>query len=121
MAKLAASKIAKISEELDRRCRVQRPNVVTFLLGGDFGKLPKVSTTVLDSPYQRWKQKQDGKLVGWKVPDSDLGRKQGQPSLSTAESVRLWIKQNLGDHVSAENVAVIFEPDDDAVVIYRKG
>lgn len=120
MAKIAKKVADAIREDVELRCRVQRPHVLDLFLDGEFPKLPAIKSNVIDAPYLRITGRRDGTVSGFPIPTEDLGRV-GTPSASVAESIRLWIKQNLSEVIPVESVAVVYEARDNEVVIYRKG
>mgnify|MGYP003338799100 CR=1 FL=1 len=72
---------------------------------GEFAALPETRQSIIDNPVRR-----RAEAVGWIVPESCLGRV-GVPSASVAESIRLWIKKNIG--IDSETFSVIYVPDED--------
>ena len=76
--------------EVLRRARVQRPELVAFVLDGHFHRMKAIPQSVIDAPTVR------DNAEGWPIPDSCWGRapKDGKDRdmASTAESIRLWMK-----------------------------
>ena len=113
------NRLDEIKKVVRIRARVNRDSVIDFLCGGDFNKLPEVSSEIINNPVMRIL---DPKVKGWTVPESDLGR-DGEASLSQRNSLVLWIKQNLSNvpEFDASKVSVCYEDHDTPqVVIYRK-
>lgn len=117
MAKLSAKVVSQIREEIEIRCRIKRPGITELFLSGEFDKLPAMKGKDLETPYNRLIAKRKGDLKGWKIPKGDYGRSD-TATLAVAESIRLWVKQNFGDHFDAEKIAVICEAD--SITLYRK-
>lgn len=89
MAKIPKKVADEIRQDVSERCRIQRPSLLEFFLTGEFEKLPAVKRNVIKTPYLRNKALRQGELQGWEIPAEDLGA-------GSNESIRLWIKQNLG-------------------------
>lgn len=103
--KLTPAQVKKAAADIKKKgARVERPSLVKFLLGGLFSKLKVTPQSIIDSPVQRAAQ---GK--GWEVPSDSLGRK-GAATASQAESIRLWVKQNLTAYgIDPDSVSVVLE------------
>lgn len=88
---------------IGKRARVNRDALVEFFLCGEFNRLPVTPQSVIDSPVAR------ENAQGWVLPVDCLGRK-GEATASVAESVRLWIKQNLAAYgVDPDSVSVVYQ------------
>jgi hypothetical protein len=73
--------------------RVSRPELVDYILSGEFAASETVAQNVIDNPHRRAAEHPD---AGWIVPESCLGRppKTGERDYaSTCQSVLLWIKK----------------------------
>lgn len=73
--------------------RVSRPELVDYILSGEFAASETVAQNVIDNPHRRAAEHPD---AGWIVPESCLGRppKSGERDYaSTCQSVLLWIKK----------------------------
>lgn len=102
--KLAEASIAKrIGEVKKKGARVNRDDIIRFFFGGGFASLPLTRQSIIDNPIAR------AEAIGWDIPATSLGRK-GEASITQTESVRLWIKNNLG--IDGEDFAVIYIPDE---------
>jgi hypothetical protein len=102
--KLAEANVNKrIGEVKKKGARVKRDDIIRFMFGGGFASLPITRQSIIDNPIAR------AEATGWVIPTTSLGRK-GEASQSQAESVRLWIKQNL--NIDGEDFAVIYIPDE---------
>lgn len=100
--KLTKAQLAKTLEEVAKKQRVSRDDLVTFLLDGSFNKLPVVKQAEIDRAQANRTQ-----LEGWEIPASNLGRV-GEATPSSRESVRLWIKQNLKEMgVNPDDLSVV--------------
>lgn len=86
------------------KCRVQRPGLLDHLLS-DFYSQPTMAPSVIDNKVDRILNHHS---AGWTVPADSLGRK-GSVDASTAQSILLWIKQNVPT-VDASEVSVVVEP-----------
>jgi len=98
--------------------RVDRPAILNLFLGGDtandvgsFFDLESASASAVKDPANLVL----GRISGWQVPVSDLGRKaealgQDAATASQAESIRLWVAKHIvGNGIChADEVAVIF-------------
>lgn len=74
------------------KARVDRTDIVEFVLSGGFHALPAIPQAVIDNPERRERDYPD---AGARITDACLGRapKNGDRNWpSTAESVRLWCK-----------------------------
>lgn len=100
--RLGKNQLAETVKRVNRKTRVKRDNVVSFFLEGGFNNLPVTPQSVIDSPYRR-----EDEAKGWEIPAEDLGRI-GEATPSAAESIRLWVKQNLGDYVNPDAVSVVY-------------
>jgi hypothetical protein len=124
MTRKPTAKVAKSARErVTALARIQRPELLDFLLG-DFWKLPVLSSAAVKDAATRTYYHGDS---GWIVPVGSLGRKGEEATASlkdarsTAESIRIWIGKNLPE-VDLQNVAVAVETIDGEcfVAIYRK-
>ena len=105
--RMGKNQIADALKTINKRARVKRDTLVTFMLDGSFNKLPVTPQSVIDSPIRR---ENEGK--GWEIPASEFGRV-GVATPSSTESVRLWIKQNLESFgIDPDAVSVVFIADD---------
>lgn len=103
--KVAESTVDKrIAEIRAKGARVNRDALVRFIFGGEFAALPETRQSIIDNPVRRREE-----AVGWIIPESCLGRV-GVPSASVAESIRLWIKKNVG--IESETFSIIYVPDE---------
>ena len=91
--------------------RVQRPSLQSFFIPAkagavsDFYKLPALSPGVIKNRGERIL---DHASAGWEIPLDSLGRgKEVTPS--TAQSILLWIKKNLGEFVNPDDVSIVIE------------
>lgn len=119
--------IGRVVSILTHRVRVQRPSMASndatgFFLPAkgrkvsEFYRLPVVPSKVLNNAAALILDGPDGPMAskgkawvdtcGWVVPTDSLG-KSGVADRSQANSIRLWIAQNLADVVAEEDVAVI--------------
>lgn len=124
---ITATIIAQVIAILTHKVRVQRPSLaskdgVGFFLPAkgkkvsDFYRLPVVPSRVLNNPAALILDGPDGPmagkgktwvdLCGFEVPADSLG-KAATADRSQANSLRLWISQNLSAVVAEEDVAVI--------------
>jgi hypothetical protein len=124
---ITATIIAQVVAILTHKVRVQRPSLaskdgVGFFLPAkgkkvsDFYRLPIVPSKVLNNPAALLLDGPDGPmagkgktwadLCGYEVPADSLG-KAATADRSQANSLRLWISQNLPAVVAEEDVAVI--------------
>lgn len=109
--KVDAATIADVRKVIGVKCRVQRPEIMALFLpirGGaksTFYKLPELSPQLIDNS---WRRQTDYADAGWEVPVNSLGRV-GEATPSAAQSVLLWIKQNLADVVNPADVSVVLE------------
>ena len=102
--KLSVTKITEIKKEVDKNARVKRDALVSFLLDGSYNRLSIVKQSLIDDPERR----AEVIPMGWEIPQDSLGRCKGEPTASTRESVRLWIRQNLASYgIDASDVAVM--------------
>lgn len=106
---------ANLDRTIALRARVQRPDVVDFIAGGDFYRLPVTPGRVIDSPADRVL---DHKGSRWVVPVDNFGRVQdavasGDPKAmrSACQSLLLWIKQNLGDCIDTSDLSIVIDPE----------
>lgn len=120
--------IGQVLAILTHKVRVQRPSMASkeghgFFLPAkgrkvsDFYRLPVVPSKVLNSPAALLLDGPDGPMAGkgktwadvagWEIPADSLG-KAGIADRSQANSVRLWIEQNLSLVVDPADVSVIF-------------
>ncbi len=105
--KVAAATVEKrLAAIVKAGARVQRPSLVRFLLGGGFQSLPLTRQSIIDSPVRR-----EAEATGWTVPVDSLGRG-GEATASQTESLRLWVKKNLG--IEGDCFAAIYVPGDEA-------
>lgn len=81
-------------EEAMATARVQRPELVEFFVTAAINELPVLPEQYRNAPRLRTLHKTADKY-GWVVPASNCGRAV-EVNQSTANSVRLWIKKNLG-------------------------
>ena len=96
---------AEAAEALEFLCRVRRPEVEELFIEGGFWSLPELSTKCVDNRGHRlMKHSHDG----WVVPASSLGRA-GTVSKASAQSLLLWVKQNLGAWVDSDSVSIVVE------------
>jgi hypothetical protein len=101
--KLTKAKMAEALEKIDTVSRVSRPQLVELMLGGGYNKLPVIPQSEIDKAHYNRKIE----MEGWEIPVEEMGRLKGEPNGSTRESVRLWIKQRLGEFGVPEDVTVI--------------
>lgn len=101
-AKAAAEKVRTL---VGLKCRVQRPALLDHFLSGDFHKQPALAPSVVDNRVDRIIEHH---AAGWTVPADSLGRA-GVVDASTAQSILLWIKQNV-TVVDPSEVSVVVEP-----------
>lgn len=111
--------IATIVETMaaDKNVRVKRPSLVTFLLSGDFARLPVASPAAFRDDKRR-----AAECEGWEIPIDSLGRK-AEHSASTAESIRIWIPKNLDAIAECslrDAVALSYDKWDGKVRLYRR-
>jgi hypothetical protein len=110
--KLTKAEQATLNRRLELVCRVQRPELVEFFVSQAFYKLPALPTATIDNKGIRLLEHESDCFI---VPNGSLGRKGiesiGIPAKerSTAQSILLWIKQNLGDVVNADEVSVVVQ------------
>lgn len=122
--KPTAKTTREVRERVAALARVQRPEVLEFLLG-DYWKAEKLAGAAIKDASARRYYHAD---AGWIVPVASLGRAGADAvateakARSTAESIRLWIIKNLYDVIDIENIAVVVDCIDGEwfVVIYRK-
>lgn len=109
--------VSAILAVLAIKARVRRPDVEAMFLGGTFGLLPALTTQQIDAAANRTLDYPDAGIV---LAPVNLGRVAGKCNLSgefvmyedarsCAQSVLLWIKKNMGDVVSADEVSVVVE------------
>ena len=89
---------------LDLIARVRRPELEAFLRT-DFYGLPALSPKVIDNRGLRLLKHADD---GWAVPVGSLGRA-GRADRAAAQSILLWIKQNMSHVVNPEHVSVVVQ------------
>jgi hypothetical protein len=106
--RLGKRQIEAAKETINKKARVKRDDLVEFMLGGGLNKLEKVSPSAI---YTR--QYQEGVTEkAYVVPASCFGRS-GEATFPQAESIRIWIKNNLGPFgIQAETLSVVFEEGD---------
>lgn len=119
---------AKVAREIRERtaalARVQRSELLEWLLAGYWKAEALAPATIKNAAARRYYHAD----AGYVVPVESLGRKGAdavadeQSARSTAESIRLWIDKNLGDIIPADTYAVVVEPEGEGwcVVVYRK-
>lgn len=101
--KLKVAEIKAITDEVNITARVNRDPLIRFMFDGSFAKLPLVKQSEIDSDAKR----RTIKDKGWEVPSECLGRI-GEATPSAAESIRLWVKQRLGEFgVDSDSVSVL--------------
>jgi hypothetical protein len=87
------------------KCRVQRPGLLDHFLSGAFHKQTAIPAQVIDNRADRIINHHKD---GWTVPADSLGRN-GRVDASTAQSILLWVKQNIPT-VDPSEVSVVVEP-----------
>lgn len=95
-------------EEALATARVQRPDLVEYFSTAAINKLPVLPEQYRNAPRLRALHK-TAKKYGWIVPASNCGRA-ATINQSTANSVRLWLKKNLG--VDGDSFMLVVEDDD---------
>lgn len=93
-------------EEALATARVKRDDVVDFFVDGAMDALPVLPDEFHNAPRLR-ALKGTAQQYGWIVPASNLGRAT-TVTQSTVNSLRLWVKQNLG--VDGSTVMIVAEP-----------
>ena len=104
--KLSPEKLTELIVELKRndRMRVDRSQLLCFMLGGGFAKLPKVTQAQLDAPNGARELLAAGK--GWALPESELGRR-SMVCDSTVNSVKAQIAKAFGVPLDTLSVVLI--------------
>jgi len=120
--KASKGRISKEDKDLIRLTvkhvsRVKRPALLAHFLGGPGANTPGEFFAMAPASQAAVKDPASlplGRIEAWEVPQSDLGRK-GQATASQAESIRLWLSKHVIGQgvVQADEVAVIFTPDED--------
>jgi hypothetical protein len=110
--KASKSDLTELARKLEvGAIRVDRPSLVEFFTPeqagrlSEFYRLPALSPACIANRPHRIIDHAD---AGWTIPADSLGRK-GVVTASTAQSILLWIKQNLAAFVNAEDVSVVVE------------
>ena len=96
---------AECLEALEYIARVRRPSVEELFVSGAFFDLPELSPKCIDNRGHRLMRH---RADGFVVPADSLGRK-GTADRAAAQSLLLWIKQNLGAYVGADSVSVVVQ------------
>lgn len=102
LPKLSETKIKELEKNLSLRRRLLRPSTTRFLLGGGFNRLEPTPSSIL---YNSWKRDYDDPADYFEIPVEDMGRLKREPDISTANSIKLWIQENLD--ISTEDFTII--------------
>jgi hypothetical protein len=106
---MTKAQLASALKDIHRKVRVNRDTLTKFMLDGSFNKLPVYPQSTIDSPYKRWKEG----VKGYEISADDLGRV-GEPSQSVANSIRLWVKQNLAEYgINPDAISVVYMEDEE--------
>jgi len=103
--KVTKAMAIEVAEHLEFMVRVRRPELESFIIDGEFWNLPILSGKCIDNKGHRLMRH---KTDGWAIPTGSLGRS-GTVNRSTAQSVRLWIEQNLGAYVPIDVVSIVVQ------------
>lgn len=95
---------AEAADHLEYIARVRRPELEAFLTDGFYSLTPIAPKTIDNKGERMMRHRNDG----WIVPVGSLGRK-GTADRSAAQSVLLWIKQNMGHVVNPDQVSIVVQ------------
>lgn len=90
--KVTETKIKELEKRLKMQRKILRPGLTRFILGGGFNKLKPTPPSIL---YNAWKRDYENPADYFEIPVEDMGRLKRDPDGSTANSIKLWIEQNL--------------------------
>lgn len=94
---------AQLEYVLSVRCKVQRHDIVNFILD-DYNKLPILTPAEVKNRPGRIL---DNGEAGWEIPITEYKLKTSQQS--SANSITAWIKSNMADLISASDFSIVVE------------